>query len=69
MSAAESLYDNNSLNYSELVYTPFPINTVPQFVKKKPFVHLKQIGSLVNWSTGQMPLVAATVILLMTVST
>lgn len=50
MSATESLYDDNSLNYSELVYTPFLINAAPQFVKKKPFVHLKQIESFVNWA-------------------
>lgn len=68
MSATESLYDDNSFNYSEsqLVYTPFLINAAPWFVKKNPlFIRNKLKAS----STGQMPLVAATVILLMTVST
>lgn len=66
MSATESLYDDNSFNYSELVYTPFLINAAPWFVKKNPlFIR----NTLKASSTGQMPLVAATVILLMTVST
>lgn len=66
MSATESLYDDNSFNYSELVYTPFLINAAPRFVKKNPlFIRNKLKAS----STGQMPLVASTVILLMTVST
>ena len=65
MSATESLYDDNSFNYSELVYTPFLINAAPWFVKKNPlFIQNKLKAS----SAGQMPLVAATVILLMTVS-